>query len=110
MSHQTPDFETKDVLGKTLQYAGTVGTSNLTLPPTVQGKISEMLLRNPDTNNITTKLLLSFDGGASFFSLARGEFIGWTPKNNASDMPIEQVVIKGSAAVTNYELLINVEP
>lgn len=110
MAHASPDFETKDVLGKTLPFTGTVGTSNLTLPVTSQGKISEMLLRNPDTNNVTTKLFLSFDGGTTFIGLGRGEFIGWAPKNNASNMPIEQVVIKGSVALTNYEMIINVEP
>lgn len=110
MAHAQPDFETKDVLGKTLQFSGNVGLSNLTLPPTLQGKISEFLLRNPDTNNITTKLLVSLDGGTSFFSLARGEFIGWSPKSNASNTPIEQIVIKGSVAVTAYELIVNVEP
>lgn len=110
MAHQQPDFETKDVLGKTLPFTGTVGTSNLTLPPSVQGKISEMLLRNPNTNSINTKLYLSFDGGTTFFSLSRGEFIGWSPKSNASNTPIEQIVIKGSVALTDYELLINVEP
>jgi hypothetical protein len=110
MAHETPDFETKDVLGKTLQYSGNVGLSNLTLPAVSEGKISEFLLRNPDTNNITTKLLLSLDGGTTFFSLARGEFIGWSPKNTVANMPINQIVIKGSVAVTAYELIINVEP
>lgn len=110
MAHASPDFETKDVLGKTLPFTGTVGLVNLTLPVTPLGKISEMLLRNPDTNGINTKLYLSFDGGVNFFSLSRGEFIGWAPKNNASNMPIEQIVIKGSVALTNYECIINVEP
>jgi hypothetical protein len=110
MGHQNPDFETKDVLGKTLQYAGSVGTSNLALPDPSVGKISEFLLRNPDTNAITEKLLVSLDGGTTFFGLARGEFIGWTPKNNASNMPIEQLVIKGSTAAVDYELILNIEP
>jgi hypothetical protein len=110
MAHSNPDFETKDILGKTLPFSGTVGTSNLTLPTSSQGKISEMLLRNPNTNGINTKLYLSFDGGTTFFSLARGEFIGWSPKSNASNTPIEQIVIKGSVALSDYELIINVEP
>lgn len=110
MAHNTPDFETKDVLGKTLPFTGNVGTSNLTLPAASAGKISEVLIRNPGTNLVTTKLYLSFDGGATFFSLSRGEFIGWSPKNNASNTPIDQIVIKGSVAVTAYEILINVEP
>lgn len=110
MAHASPEFEQKDVLGKTLPYTGTVGLSNLTLPASSQGKISDVLLRNPDTNGINTKLYLSFDGGTTFFSLSRGEFIGWSPKNNASNTPIDQVVIKGSVALTNYEMLINVEP
>lgn len=110
MAHNAPDFETKDVLGKTLPFSGTVGTSNLTLPAVSQGKISECLIRNPDTNLITTKLLLSFDGGLNFFSLSRGEFLAWSPKNDASNNPINQIVIKGSAATTKYEIIINVEP
>lgn len=110
MAHNSPEFEQKDVLGKTLQFAGNVGTSNLTLPAVSQGKLSEILLRNPDTNNITTKLYLSLDGGVTFFGLARGEFIGWTLKNNASNTPIDQIVIKGSVASTAYELIVNVEP
>jgi hypothetical protein len=110
MAHASPEFETQDILGKTLPFTGNVGTSNLTLPVVSQGKISDVLIRNPDTNLITKKLFLSFDGGTTFFSLSRGEFIGWSPKNNASNMPINQIVIKGSAAATDYEIIINVEP
>lgn len=110
MAHLSPDFETKDVLGKTIPYVGTVGTLNLTLPAVVVGKISDVLIRNPDSNGVTVKLLFSFDGGVSFFSLGRGEYIGWSPKNNASDTPINQIVVKGSSATTNYEILMNFEP
>lgn len=110
MSHNTPDFETKDILGKTLPFAGGVSLTNVSLPPTSQGKISEVLVRNPNTNLITTKLFLSFDGGSTFFSLSRGEFIGWSLKNNASNTPIDQIVIKGSIVNTQYEVIINVEP
>lgn len=110
MAHASPEFEQKDVLGKTLPFSGNVGLSNLTLPVTPQGQISTVLLRNPDTNGINTKLYLSFDGGATFFSLSKGEFIGWSPKTNASNTPIQQIVIKGSVAVTAYEILMNTEP
>jgi hypothetical protein len=109
-NHRPPEFEQKDILGKTRQFAGTVGTSNLTLPAAPLGVISEFLIRNPDTNNITTKLLLSLDGGITFFTLGRGEFLIWSPKNNESDMPIQQIVIKGSSPTTFYELLANFEP
>ena len=110
MSHQAPDFETKDVLGKSIPYVGSVGTSNLTLPPSAVGKISEFLVRNPNSNSITTTLSFSIDGGSNFLVLGRGEFCGWTLKNNASNSPITSIVIKGSSATTNYEVLINFEP
>lgn len=109
-NHSPPEFEQKDVLGKTRQYVGSVGTVNVSVPASPVGVISEFLIRNPDSNNINTKLLLSLDGGTSFFSLGRGEFLGWSPKNNESDMPIQQLVIKGSSPTTAYEVLMNFEP
>lgn len=110
MAHAQPDFETKDVLGKTLQYVASVGLAPIALPSVAGAKISEVLIRNPKQNMITTDLFYSFDGGVTFLTLGRGEFVGWTLKNNASDMPITQIFIKGSNATTYYEVIINSEP
>lgn len=110
MAHAQPDFETKDVLGKTLQFVASVSLVAIPLPAVPGAKISEVLIRNPKQNFITTDLMYSFDGGATFLALSRGEFVGWTLKNNASDMPITQIFIKGSVATTYYEVIMNVEP
>lgn len=110
MAHNTPDFETKDTLGKTLQYASTVGTSATAYPPSASTQISSFLLRNPNTNGVNDVLSVSLDGGVNFLTLSRGEFVGWGPKNNNSNMPITQIFIKASGAGKAFQLLIDLEP
>ena len=110
MAHQSPDFETKDVLGKTFQLVGAVTVSPLLVPSTVQGKIQDVLIRNPGNNNITDILLYDLNGQGNFSRLARGEFIGWTPKNTPGGDPINQITIKSLSGTMNYEIIVNVEP
>jgi hypothetical protein len=110
MAHQAPDFETKDVLGKTYQYTGSVTTTEILLPSTVLTKISDVLVRNPDTNGINDVLLYNFDGTSNYFRLKRGEFVGWTLKAGPSGTPITQISIKSLSGTINYEVMINLEP
>lgn len=110
MAHQTPDFETKDVLGTTRHFNGNVGAGELLIPNTPEKKISDVFIRNPASNLNTDRLSVSIDGGSSFIVLARGEFIQWSPKNTASGDPIKQIRLKGNREVINYETLFNFEP
>ena len=110
MAHQLPDFETKDVLGKTVQLVGSCSTSPVLLPDPAIGKISDVLIRNPDTNGINDVLLYNLDGTSNFSRLKRGEFVGWTLKNNGSGTPITQITIKSLSGTINYEVVVNVEP
>lgn len=110
MAHQAPDFETKDVYGKTVQLVGTVTTTVSLLPNPVVGKISEVLIRNPDSNANTDVLLFNLDGTSNFSRLKRGEFIGWTLKNNPGNTPITQIQLKSLSGTINYEVVVNVEP
>jgi hypothetical protein len=110
MSHELPEFETKDVLGKTIQLVGTVTVAVSLLPNPVVGKISDVLIRNPGNNGPNDVLLYNLDGTGNFSRLSRGEFIGWSPKNNPSNTPITQIQIKSSSGTINYELIVNVEP
>jgi len=110
MSHQAPDFETKDVYGKTQHFSGSVGVSSVLVPAVAGNKISNILIKNPATNNVTTILSVAFDGGTTYLTLKRGEFAAWSPKNNTSNTPIVQVRILGSTAVTFYEIVMDFEP
>lgn len=110
MAHQTPDFETKDVLGTTRHFNGNVGAGELLIPNTPEKKISDVFIRNPASNLNTDRLSVSIDGGSSFIVLARGEFIQWSPKNTLSGDPIKQIKIKGNRDSIFYESLLNFEP
>lgn len=105
MAESLPQFESKDDLGTTQQFTGSVGTSNASIPAVAGNAISEVLIRNPTSNLITKNLLFSFDGGTTFQSLSTGEAIIWTMKGRPT-----QIIIKGSAAATNYEVILNREP
>lgn len=110
MSHQTPDFETKDVLGTTQHANSSVGLVSALIPAIAGSKISNILVRNPSTNDINTILYVALDAGTTYFSLKRGEFVVWTPKNNSSNMPINQIRVLGSVALTYYEIIMDFEP
>ena len=110
MAHQIPDFETTDLQGKTLHYNGTVGLTAVPVPSVIVSKIANVLIRNPNSNGITEVLYFSFDGGANFVSLARGEFAGWSPRNTASNSPITQIYVKGSTSAVDYEIVMDFEP
>lgn len=110
MAHQAPDFETKDVYGKTQHYNGVIGLVSALVPSVAGNKISNVLVRNPATNGVNDVIYVAFDGGTTYLSLRRGEFAAWSPRNNASNMPVTQVRILGSSASVNYEIIMDTEP
>jgi hypothetical protein len=110
MAHANPDFETKDVLGKTFQQVGTVTTSPLLLPVVPTTQISEVLIRNPGNNNPNDVLLYDFTGQGNFSRLTRGEFVGWSVKTSPGGSSITQITIKSLLGTINYEVIVNVEP
>ncbi len=109
MSHTAPEMDTRDTLGKTIHYAGSVGLTSALVPPTIGDKLGSVIVRNPNTNNINTTLKVAFDGGTTYITLSRGEFVAWYPKNNASNTPITQIRILGSVDVTYYEIIMDFE-
>lgn len=110
MAHSQPEFETKDILGKTQHYNGSVGITSVLVPAIAADKITNILIRSPSTNSVTSTLFIAFDGQSTYLSLKRGEFAAWSPRNTASNSPILQVRVLGSAAATNYEIIIDFEP
>jgi len=105
-----PDYEIKDVLGKTIHYNGTVGTSSALVPAVVVNKVSTALVRNPSSNSSSKDLYVAFDGGTTYLTLSPGEFASWSPKNNSSNTPITQIRILGSVANVAYEIVMDFEP
>lgn len=92
--------------GSTFQGAATVGTSPLALPAVIGNPITSALIRCPsDTTPGTKRLLYSFDGGTVYAVLTPGEFVGWSPKGDQT-----QIYIKGNVAAVPYEVIINRAP
>jgi hypothetical protein len=110
MSHANPEFESKDVLGKTRHFNGSVGVSSALIPSVSGDKISTVLIKNSQSNLSTSILYVAFDAGTDYFPLRRGEFINWSPKANNSGTPITQIRILGSAAGIAYEAIMDFEP
>lgn len=96
-------METQDLIGTTAHYNGIVGTTQINIPTTAGNVISEVLLKCPAQSG-QKQCFISFDGGTNFFTLEEGEFIGWAYKGEQ-----KQVQIKGSAASTEYQIIVNFE-
>jgi hypothetical protein len=109
MAHTAPEMDVRDTLGKTIHFSGSVGLTSLLVPPSIGDKLGSVIVRNPQTNGINTTLKVAFDGGTTYITLGRGEFVGWYPKNNSSGTPITQIRILGSVAVTYYEIIADFE-
>jgi hypothetical protein len=101
----SPQFENSDLQGSTTQFTGVVGVTAISLPPTAGTAIAEALVRCPSQTPNSNRLLYSFDGGANYFTLSPGEFVGWSLKGG-----VTQVLIRGSVANVQYEVMINREP
>lgn len=88
--------------GSTDHFNGTVGTSSVAIPASAGNVISEVLIRNPKSNSILKDLLVSFDGGTTFFTISRNDYLVWGPRDN-----LTQIYIKGNLASTDYEIIMN---
>lgn len=86
---------------ETLQFAGSVGLSNVSLPVIASGELTQVILSCRVQSPSSRRLLFSLDGGVTFFTLSPGSMVGWEPKD------ITQVIIKGNAASVDYDILIN---
>ncbi len=105
MANEAPFTESRDTEGDTIHENGTVGTSAVNLPASAAGVISEFTLECMETNSKTQTLSVSMDGGTKFKTLQPGDQLTWSPKGN-----LTQIKIKGGAAATEYETIINREP
>lgn len=99
----TSGFEIQDLVGSTVNYSGTVGTSYISLPSSADKNISEVIFKCPYQTPITIRCQISFDT-ATYFDLMPGEFIGWTPKGFK-----KQVRVKANQAGVLYQAIINYE-
>jgi hypothetical protein len=105
MADVAPQFEVQDNLGSTSHFNGTVGTSSTAIPTTPGSPIADVMISCLVSNTPTKNLLVSFDGGTNFFTLTPGTAMSWTMRGSAT-----QFHIKGSAASTAYEIIVNREP
>lgn len=99
-----PQFESEDRLGTTTQYAGTATTSPVLVPSVAGGRIAELLVRCDSDNTPNTERLLWSLDNITYHKLAPGEFVGWTLKDN-----ITQIYVKGTTAAVDYEIILNRE-
>jgi hypothetical protein len=109
MAHTAPEMDIKDTLGKTQHFNGVATLSSALVPAAPQGKLGSVIVRNPQSNSINEILYVAFDGGTTYVALGRGEFVGWYPKNNSSNSPIQQIRVLGSTTTVNYETIMDFE-
>lgn len=105
MSNQAPNFEQIDQQGSLTMHSGTVGTSPVSLPAVASTDLIEVSIYLPwDAVPASKRLLYSFDGGVTFFTLEPGDSIDKTLRGG-----IKQIQIKGSVASVEYEVTIDKE-
>lgn len=100
----------QDVLGKTKHYNGTIGLASALVPAVSGDKISQVIVKNSNSNAFSRVIYVAVDGGTDYFTLQKGESLIWHPKNNASSTPITQIRILGDAASVAYEIIMDFEP
>jgi len=82
-------------------FNGTATTTPISIPPVAGNDIKEILIKNKHTNNLTEELFVSFDAGATFFTLLRQDVL-----ESVDNGPLKQVQIKGSSATVDYEIIV----
>jgi hypothetical protein len=90
--------------GTTHHFNGTVSTTPASIPAVAGNVITSIYIEN--FNNLGgVNLLISFDAGTTFKTIERDAALYVEPKGD-----LTQVVIKGSSATTNYEIILNRKP
>jgi hypothetical protein len=98
------EFEVVDRQGTTEQFNGTVDTLGAQVPGVAGNVIAEVLVRNKLSNPSSVKLLVSLDGGVTFFTLNRSEHMIWGLKG-----AVTQIEVKASSSTVDYEIIMNRE-
>jgi hypothetical protein len=104
MADFSPEVEVSDIQGQTKILTQTVGTSWVSVPAVAAGAVSSFLIEVPNSNPASSFVEVSLDGGVSSFKVRRGEVLSWQPKG-----AVTQLSVKGSAAATEYQLILNQE-
>jgi hypothetical protein len=99
----SPGFEQQDILGSTINYQTTVGTSAVNIPTSANKVISEIFFKCSSQTPSTIRCYISFDG-TTYLTLLPGEAIGWSVKGLKT-----QLKIKGNQAGVLTESVINYE-
>ena len=86
----------------TSQFNATIGTTPVNVPATDGNFIREVLIHNVSTGN--KDILVSFDDGTTFKVLTPDASIIWDIKKER-----KHIVVKGSAASSDYEIIMNRE-
>lgn len=94
----------KDTTGTTAHFNSTVGLASTPIPAVAGTVIASAYIEN-FRNAANIDLLVSFDGGVTFKTIGRDESLYVEPKGD-----ITQIFIKGTNAVTKYEILLNRKP
>lgn len=88
----------------TSHFNGSVGTSALAVPPSAGADIQTIAIKNPRSNAFSKILMVSFDGGTTYWDLRRGDSLIWSFKDD-----LKQIYIRGSAAAVDYQIILNRE-
>ena len=100
-----PRFESSDLSGSTSHFNGSIGSTVFTPFPSVANKfISEIFVHCPIDQDVSNRLLVSFDSGTNYVTLTPGGYFSWSPKG-----PKKQVHIKGNVTSVLYQIIINFE-
>lgn len=97
-------IETDDLNGETKCYSGTVGTSSIAIP-TVADKVIAYVTTLSNEPAASGKVLsVSFDGESTWYDLSGQEHVSVPVRGRR-----KQIHIKGSAANTNYKMIVQME-
>lgn len=104
MAEKEASQESRDLVGTTVHYNGTVSTTAIAIPTVADKVISEVAIYNPSTNSRLDFLYISFDGGTTFREIPWVSDRAWSLKGNK-----RQVHIKANYASVAYQMLMNFE-
>lgn len=83
--------------GQPEHFNGTVGTSPITITPS--SKTSGILIENPNANDCTDILQVSFDGGTNYFDIERR-------RPFSIETEVTSFKLKSNAAGTEYQIIV----